>query len=66
MRFLPHLTLDEAQQLRELAAWYRDFAERAGNPAIWERRLLLAEDLEAAAARIESGVAHNSSRDSDG
>jgi hypothetical protein len=28
----------EAQKLRDLAAWYRQFAERAGNPAIWEAR----------------------------
>ena len=39
--------------LRELAAWYRSFAERAGNPVIWEARLLMAEDLEAEAERIE-------------
>jgi hypothetical protein len=26
-------------KLRELAAWYREFAERAGNPSIWEARL---------------------------
>jgi chaperonin cofactor prefoldin len=39
--------------LRELAAWYRSFAERAGNPVIWEARLQTAEDLEAEAERIE-------------
>lgn len=39
--------------LRELASWYRAFAERAGNPAIWEARLRMAEDLEAEADRIE-------------
>jgi len=31
------------------------FAEKAGNPAIWEARLHLAEDLEAEAARLENG-----------
>jgi hypothetical protein len=36
----------QVQRLRNLAAWYREFAERAGNPAIWEARLLMAEDLE--------------------
>ena len=41
--------------LRRLAAWYRVFAEKAGNPAIWEARLHLAEDLEAEAARLENG-----------
>src|SRR3954452_4335665 len=29
-----------------LAAWYRQTAEKAGNPSIWERRLRAAEDLE--------------------
>jgi len=33
----------EAEKLRELAAWYREFAERAGNQSIWESRLLLAD-----------------------
>jgi|HubBroStandDraft_6_1064221.scaffolds.fasta_scaffold329911_2 hypothetical protein len=37
-------------QLRELAQWYREFAERAGNPMIWELRT--AEDLDAAVERI--------------
>lgn len=41
------------KKLREIAAWYREFAERAGNPAIWECRLRTAEDLEAEALRIE-------------
>jgi len=44
----------EDQRLRELAAWYREFAERAGNPTIWEARLRTAEDLEAEAERIEA------------
>jgi hypothetical protein len=35
----------EAQKLRELAAWYRDFAERTGSAVIWESRLRMAEDL---------------------
>jgi len=26
--------MGEAQKLRDLAGWYREFAERAGNPAI--------------------------------
>ena len=41
------------RRLRELAAWYRAFAERAGNPAIWAARLRTAEDLDAEASRIE-------------
>ena len=45
--------------LRELANWYRSFAERAGSPAIWESRLHMAEDLEAEAERIERIERHN-------
>ena len=44
----------KAKKLRELAAWYRAFAERAGNPVIWEGRLLAAKELDAEASRIES------------
>jgi hypothetical protein len=43
------------ERLRELAAWYREFAERAGNPAIWEARLRTAKDLEGEAKRLELG-----------
>ena len=43
----------KAQNLRRLAMWYRAFAERAGNPAIWEARLRTAEDLDAEAHRLE-------------
>ncbi len=42
----------KARMLRELAAWYRTMAERAGNPVIWESRLLTAMDLDAEANRI--------------
>jgi hypothetical protein len=40
-------------KLRELAFWYRDYAERAGSPTIWEGRLRTAEDLEEEADRVE-------------
>ena len=46
----------EAEKLLELAAWCREFAERAGNPAIWESRLRMATDLEQEAARLERCV----------
>jgi hypothetical protein len=46
--------MENARRLRELAAWYRALAERAANPAIWEMRLLTAEDLDAEADRIDS------------
>jgi hypothetical protein len=48
--------MDDPEKLRELASWYRAFAERTGNPTIWEGRLHTAEDLEAEAARIERAV----------
>jgi hypothetical protein len=44
----------DPRRLRELAAWYREFAERAGNPAIWEARLRTAAELEREADRLES------------
>jgi hypothetical protein len=43
-------------ELRGLARWYRSFAEKAGNPAIWEKRLLTAERLEDEAARVEKAL----------
>ncbi|MBV8088053.1 MAG: hypothetical protein JO139_00480 [Alphaproteobacteria bacterium] len=43
-------------KLRELASWYRDFAERAGNPMIWEARLRTAKELEAEADLVWSGL----------
>jgi hypothetical protein len=41
-------------ELRQLAAWYRNFAERAGDPWIWEARLQTADELEAEADRLEA------------
>ena len=40
----------DPDELRKLARWYRAFAERAGNPTIWEGRLRRAEELEEEAA----------------
>src|SRR6202035_2842686 len=42
------------QALRALAAWYREFAERTQNPAIWEARVRTAEELEMNAQALES------------
>jgi len=42
----------QAEKLRELTSWYREFAERAGNPAIWESRLRMAEDLDQEAEQL--------------
>jgi hypothetical protein len=44
---------DNPSKLRELASWYREFAERAGNPTIWEARLRMAEELDAEADHID-------------
>jgi hypothetical protein len=43
----------EADKLRELASWYREYAERTENPTIWDARIRTAEDLEAEAKRLE-------------
>jgi hypothetical protein len=45
--------MEDPRELRKLADWYREFAERAGNPAIWEARLRTAGDLEREADRLE-------------
>jgi len=47
-------TVEDPAKLRELAAWYREFAEQSGNPAIWDGRLRTAEDLEAEANQLET------------
>ena len=44
--------MSDPNELRKLAAWYREFAERAGNPVIWEARLRTAEELTAEADRL--------------
>jgi len=46
-----------AAKLRELAAWYREFAERAGSTAIWDARLRTAQDLEIEAERLDTAAA---------
>jgi hypothetical protein len=43
----------DADKLRELASWYREYAERAGSTVIWETRLRMAEDLEKEANLLE-------------
>ena len=45
--------MERPHKLRELAVWYREFAERAGNTAMWDSRLRMAEDLELEAQLIE-------------
>ena len=43
----------EPRRLRQIATWYREFAERASNPSIWEARLRTAKELEQEADRLE-------------
>jgi hypothetical protein len=43
----------DGEKMRELAAWYREFAERAGSSAISESRLQIAEELEEEADLLE-------------
>lgn len=45
----------DAQELRALANWYREYAEHAGNPMIWDARLRMAENLERDASTLENG-----------
>jgi len=50
---MPNIALGDPRKLRELAAWYRDYAERANAPWVCEGRLQTAEDLERQAALLE-------------
>jgi hypothetical protein len=47
-------------KLRELASWYREFAERTGNPTIWAARLRRAKELGAEADLVERTQASHS------
>jgi hypothetical protein len=47
--------MSESGKLRELASWYREYAERTENPVIWDSRIRTAEDLEAEADRLDDG-----------
>ena len=42
-----------SEELRALAAWYREYAEQAGSTVIWDYRLSTAEDLERQASALE-------------
>jgi hypothetical protein len=45
--------------LQKRAAWYRKFAEQAGNPWIWEARLRTAEAVEAEAVALAAKFARS-------
>ena len=55
--------MSESEKLNRLAMWYRDQAERAEEPRIWEARLLMAEELEEQ-ARLASVAARRLPRPS--
>jgi hypothetical protein len=42
------------RKLRELAAWYRELAERTGNPWTWDARLQTAKNLGREAAMLDN------------
>jgi hypothetical protein len=54
--------MQNTEKLRELASWYRDFAERTANPMIWEARLRTAEDLETEADRLDGSADRRADR----
>ena len=58
--------MEDPRKLRELAGWYREFAERAGNPTIWQARLMAAKDLEREADRLERMAARGHVRSRNG
>lgn len=51
-----HCATEASRHLNDLAAWYREFAERTDNPTIWEARLRTAQDLDTEAERIEASL----------
>ena len=53
---MPQVVPQDPQKLRELAAWYREYAERAATPWVSEGRLQTAADLERYAALLEAGL----------
>ena len=55
----------DPSKLRELASWYRQLAERTGNPTIWEARLITAKDLDAKADRMECLLGPRTARSDD-
>jgi hypothetical protein len=58
--------MEDPRKLRQLGDWYRKFAERAGNPDIWYRRLLTAENLERQADHLEKEAARERARSRNG
>ena len=61
--------VQEVMRLRNLAAWYREFTDKAAVPWIWEARLRRAEELDrevdliAARGSVRSAATIKGSRD---
>jgi hypothetical protein len=53
---MPQVVPQNPEKLRELAAWYREYAARAATPWVSEGRLQTAADLERYAALLEAGL----------
>ena len=51
---MPQVVPQNPEKLRELAAWYREYAARAATPWVSEGRLQTAADLERYAALLEA------------
>ena len=51
---MPQVVPQNPEKLRELAAWYREYAERAATPWVSEGRLQTAAHLERYAALLEA------------
>ena len=51
--------MEEADRLHKMAARYCEFAERAGDPWIWDARLKTADKLENEAALLEKRLIQN-------
>jgi hypothetical protein len=58
--------MTRSARLRELAAWYWEFAEKTGNPQIWAARLQHAEILEAEAVLLSPDPAAEADEDPPG
>ena len=50
------------EKLRDLAAWYREFADLAENPMIWQSRVRMAEDLESQADQLIAKIFRRAER----
>ena len=59
----PQTTPRALGDLRALAAWYREYAELAGNPSIWAGRVMTAEDLEREASDLEQRLVRRQDTD---